>query len=190
MQGYTNHSIGSDDGKSISFKDEKVTFIGPTFSIKFWHIGIAIIFAISILLGSKYLNMSNTGDELQNVITTTNKSSTITPESTSYDSETPFSKNGFVFEDSSTRILTREEILTLQNVEGITFQRLLRMSINEIYARKGQVFQAGEINDSYYQQFEWYTNTSKHTVKWEEFSEQEKANLRLLILIEREYGYE
>lgn len=37
MQKHTNYFVGSDDGKSISFKEEKNAFIGPTCTIKFKH---------------------------------------------------------------------------------------------------------------------------------------------------------
>lgn len=60
---------------------------------------------------------------------------------------------------------------------------------NEIYARHGQLFNAGEVNDTHYQKYSWYRETNKHGVKWEEFNNFEKTNLRLLISIEEEYGY-
>ena len=63
------------------------------------------------------------------------------------------------------------------------------MSINEIYARHGQIFNAGEVNDAHYQKYIWYRETNKHVVEWDEFNDIEKTNLRFLILLEEEYGY-
>lgn len=68
-------------------------------------------------------------------------------------------------------------------------QTVLRMSINEIYARHGQLFNVGEVNDIHYQKYNWYRETNKHVVEWDEFNDIEKTNLRFLISIEEEYGY-
>lgn len=177
-----NYSIGSEDGKSISFREEETAFIGPTITIKFKYI-IVILLIIFFTFNSENLKISDT------IGTIINKFSTIISD-IYYHSELPVSKDGFVFEDSSVRILTKEEILDLQNTKRSTFQRLLRMSINEMYARKGQIFNTKEVNDNYYGQYDWYRDiTNKHIVKWNEFNEQEKANLRLLISIEEYYGY-
>ena len=186
MQKHINYSVGSNDGKSISFKKEDTIFIGQTFTLKFWHISIIVAIIIFIILVCKYLDISR--GIMTSFTTTTNESITIVPEDNTSYSKQVFT-DGFVFKDSNTRILTREEVLAFQNTEGPTFPRILRMAINEIYARKGQVFRTGGINDNYYQQYEWYVETSKHTVEWNEFNEQEKANLRLLISIEEEYNY-
>ena len=37
--------------------------------------------------------------------------------------------------------------------------------------------------------YNWYRETNKHVVEWDEFNDIEKANLRFLISIEEEYGY-
>lgn len=55
--------------------------------------------------------------------------------------------------------------------------------------RYGQMFNAGEVNDIHYQKYNWYRETNKHVVEWDEFNDIEKANLRFLISIEEEYGY-
>lgn len=98
-------------------------------------------------------------------------------------------EDGFVFAKSSSEVLSEEMVLALREDETVGFQRLLKMSINEIYARHGQLFNAGEVNDTHYQKYSWYRETNKHGVKWEEFNNFEKTNLRLLISIEEEYGY-
>lgn len=186
MQTYTNYSVGSDDGKGISFKREKIDFIGPTFTIKFWHIGIIAVFIICFIFSNIYLNIPSRIKTLFTVVA--NESSPTVPETQASYSEPVFA-DGFVFKYSNTRTLTREEVLAFQNAKNPTFQRILRMAINEIYARKGQAFRIGEINDNYYQQYEWYVKTAKHAVDWSEFNEYEKENLRLLISIEEEYGF-
>lgn len=187
MQKHTNYFVGSDDGKSISFKEEKNAFIGPTCTIKFKHIGIIISLIICCLFCNKQLKTPSVTDKISFGDGKIGNESKVNKDS-SY-SDTFFSEDGFVFKDSNTKEISYEEIMALQNVDGPTFQRLIRMGINEIYSRRGQIFNAGGINDNYYRQYEWYNNTYKHMVKWEEFNEQEKANLRLLILIEEEYGY-
>lgn len=101
----------------------------------------------------------------------------------------PIDEDGFVFAKSSSEVLSEEIVLALREDETVGFQRLLKMSINEIYARHGQLFNAGEVNDTHYQKYSWYRETNKHGVKWEEFNNFEKTNLRLLISIEEEYGY-
>lgn len=50
MKKHTRHSVGSDDGKSLSLKKEESTYIGLMFTIKFWH-----ICAIALLIVLVYL---------------------------------------------------------------------------------------------------------------------------------------
>lgn len=175
MQEHIEYSVGSDDGKSITIKEVKTDFTGISFNIKFKYIGIVILLVVCCFFCGKYLKRVGVIDKISFDNSTHNKSF--------------FCENGFVFKDSNTNVISREEILSLQDVEEFTFQRLLRMAINEIYARKGQIFNQGEVNDNYYRQYEWYNSTDKHEVEWAEFNEQEKENLRLLIMIEKEYGY-
>lgn len=103
--------------------------------------------------------------------------------------QSPIDGEGFVFAKSSREVLSEEMVLALREDETVGFQRLLRMSINEIYARHGQIFNAGEVNDAHYQKYIWYRETNKHVVEWDEFNDIEKTNLRFLILLEEEYGY-
>lgn len=60
------------------------------------------------------------------------------------------------------------------------FRKILRSAINEIYARHGYIFGKNTENEKYYQKFQWYKDTQKHSVCWDEFNDTEKKNLRLL----------
>lgn len=172
------YSIGSDDGKSISFQKEEGTFVGLDVTIKFKYVIAVIICAVLILGGTSYycsVHSELSGAEVQDATTRNEVQSPI--------------DDGFVFAKSSSEVLSEEMVLALREDETVGFQRLLRMSINEIYARHGQMFNAEEVNDIYYQKYSWYKETNKHVVEWEEFNDIEKTNLRLLISIEEEYGY-
>lgn len=182
------YSIGSIDGESISFRKEEISSITPAFTFKFRYIGIVIALSIIFLFVGKYYNISKRAVNPQSINSSNEYTFTMQKSMDSYN-KTHINTDGFVFGYSSTKAINREEVMALQNVKGTTFQRLLRMSINEIYAKKGQIFQARDINDNYYQQFEWYHRTHKHIVEWDEFNEWEKQNLELLISIEKEYGY-
>ena len=180
MNAHRFYYIGSEDGRSIDFQKKEEVFHGPDITIKFWHIGMVIIIFGMVIGGGNYINTAYlSGADNIEIMNT----------SDIVEDEEPFDENGFVFADSSNRILGETEVFALLNNETIGFQRLLRHCINEIYARHGQVFETGGVNDEYYKRFSWYNEIDKHIVKWEEFNETEKTNLRLLISIEEEYGY-
>ena len=173
------YSVGSEDGKSISFQKEEGAFVGFDVTIKFKHVIAVIICAVLIIGGTSYyssVHSEQNGAEVQDTV----PRNEVQPH---------IDEDGFVFAKSSSEVLSEEMVLALSNDETVGFQRLLRMSINEIYARHGQMFNAGEVNDIHYQKYNWYRETNKHVVEWDEFNDIEKANLRFLISIEEEYGY-
>lgn len=77
--------------------------------------------------------------------------------------------DAFIF-PSDTVLLTREQLSTLSKAD-------ISLIKNEIYARKGHVFTTTKYI-SYFSGKSWYTPTK--TIYWGEFTETEKANLRLL----------
>ena len=167
------------DGKSISFQKEEGAFVGLDVTIKFKYVIVVIICAVAIMGGTSYYSSVYPEQKVTDVQDTV----------TQNEMQSPVDDEGFVFAKSSSEMLSEEMVLALSNDETVGFQRLLRMSINEIYARHGQMFNAGEVNDIHYQKYNWYRETNKHVVEWDEFNDIEKANLRFLISIEEEYGY-
>lgn len=175
--------VGSEDGKSVSFWKEEADFVGLDVTIKWKYVLMAIlriaILCIAIIYivrayNNKYPEQKK--GEIQDTIIRN-------------DGYSPIGDDGCVFAKSSSEALTEEAVLALRNNKKIGFQRLLRMSINEIYARHGQEFKEGEENAVYYQKYDWYKESTKHAVEWNEFNYVEKINLRLLISIEEEFGY-
>lgn len=173
------YSVGSEDGRSISFQKEEDDFVGLDITIKFKYV-IAVIIGVAVIIGgtscysSVYLEQDV--DEVQDTYTQNKVQSSIDEE-------------GFVFAKSNSEVISEEMVFALSDDGAVGFQRLLRMSINEIYARHGQRFNVGDVNDIYYQKYSWYRKTNKHIVEWDEFNDIEKTNLRFLISIEEEYGY-
>ena len=167
------------DGKSISFQKEEGAFVGLDVTIKFKYVIVVIICAVAIMGGTSYYSSVYPEQKVTDVQDTV----------TQNEMQSPVDDEGFVFAKSSSEMLSEEMVLALSNDETVGFQRLLRMSINEIYARHGQLFNDGEVNDIHYQKYNWYRETNKHVVEWDEFNDIEKANLRFLISIEEEYGY-
>lgn len=101
-------------------------------------------------------------------------------------------ESGFVFPNSSTSYLSADDIQVLEDKSynsGYIYQELLRLAINEIYARHGYQFIKGEQYDVFYRQFDWYNNIKKSSVSWSQFNEIEKSNLTLLINIEHNNGF-
>ena len=167
------------DGKSISFQKEEGAFVGHEVTIKFKYVIVVIICAVAIMGGTSYYSSVYPEQKVTDVQDTV----------TQNEMQSPVDDEGFVFAKSSSEMLSEEMVLALSDDRTVGFQRLLRMSINEIYARHGQLFNDGEVNDIHYQKYNWYRETNKHVVEWDEFNDIEKANLRFLISIEEEYGY-
>ena len=167
------------DGKSISFHKEEGAFVGLDVTIKFKYVIVVIICAVAIMGGTSYYSSVYPEQKVTDVQDTV----------TQNEMQSPVDDEGFVFAKSSSEMLSEEMVLALSDDRTVGFQRLLRMSINEIYARHGQLFNDGEVNDIHYQKYNWYRETNKHVVEWDEFNDIEKANLRFLISIEEEYGY-
>ena len=167
------------DGKSISFQKEEGAFVGLDVTIKFKYVIVVIICAVAIMGGTSYYSSVYPEQKVTDVQDTV----------TQNEMQSPVDDEGFVFAKSSSEMFSEEMVLALSDDRTVGFQRLLRMSINEIYARHGQLFNDGEVNDIHYQKYNWYRETNKHVVEWDEFNDIEKANLRFLISIEEEYGY-
>ena len=82
-------------------------------------------------------------------------------------------ESGYIFMDSNIRYLTREEIMRL-SLQQINYAR------NEIYARRGCIFQSQELRD-YFSTRSWYIPMIPAQQFSEDmFNEFEQANIRLL----------
>ena len=99
-----------------------------------------------------------------------------------------FRKNGQLFPDSADRDLTEEEITSLKSCVSSSFQYriLIRLAINEIYARKGLHFSESGPFWSFYSGFDWYVSSVRDGVGDNDLTEQERDNVSLLTRIEKE----
>ena len=80
-------------------------------------------------------------------------------------------------------------VLALSNDETVGFQRLLRMSINEIYARHGRKF-LDEGLQEYFNGKSWYNGTIEpDDFKEDMLSEIERTNEDTIVNYETKMGY-
>jgi len=108
-----------------------------------------------------------------------------------------FTNDGFIFPNSDKIFLTREQLGILHEKSAqsqssgtpYSYRQLLRFSINEIYARKGFQFIQGGEYDLFYSQYDWYNHLEKREAPDSLFNQYEKANVDLLVTIERENGF-
>ena len=107
---------------------------------------------------------------------------------TSAPSAVSFSDSGQLFPDSSERALTEEEIRSLKDIASTSWQYriLIRLAINEIYARKGLHFNESGPFWSFYAGFDWYRESVRDGVGDGDLTELEKDNVSLLTRIEKE----
>ena len=90
-----------------------------------------------------------------------------------------------VFPNSSLNIISSSELDHLradysENVYAI----LLRMSVNEIYARNGYIF-SDPIWKSYYNAQNWYTPVSEYNINFDSMNDNELTNLQMLLSLEK-----
>lgn len=99
-----------------------------------------------------------------------------------------FEEKGQLFPDSADRDLTEEEISSLKDCVSspLQYRILIRLAINEIYARKGLHFSESGPFWSFYSSFDWYRGSVRDGVSDNDLSEQEKNNVSLLTRMEKE----
>ena len=142
------YSVGSEDGRSISFQKEEGAFVGLDVTIKFKYVIVVIICAVAIMGGTSYYSSVYPEQNVAEVQDTV----------TQNEMQSPVDDEGFVFAKSSSEVLSEEMVLALSNDETVGFQRLLRMSINEIYARHGLKF-TKKVNKERFEKKAWYNGT-------------------------------
>lgn len=103
--------------------------------------------------------------------------------------ECVFDEIGFIFYNSHERYLSRDEVMALRDSEEYDFKTLLGFARNEIYARKGYPFSEGGKYYTYYMQYEWYQNMEHGEVTDSMINDYERANIDLIVGIEKEEGY-
>lgn len=102
-----------------------------------------------------------------------------------------YAETGFIYPDSSQEYLNEIELnakylklmKVLKEPDGI--KRELRCAINEIYARKGYDF-ADTDHEDYFAEKDWYKPIFGKQISEEELNVYEKANIDLLVKIEKE----
>ena len=87
-------------------------------------------------------------------------------------------ENDFIFYDSGTRYLTDEE------VKGLSLQ-VVCYAKNEIYARRGRIFDSQELNDYFYSKPWYYGRILPEDFSSDVFNKYELANITLLDGYER-----
>ena len=87
-------------------------------------------------------------------------------------------ENDFIFYDSDTRYLTDEE------VKGLSLQ-VVCYAKNEIYARRGRIFDSQELNDYFYSKPWYYGRILPEDFSSDVFNKYELANITLLDGYER-----
>ena len=96
-----------------------------------------------------------------------------------------FETTGFAFPQSDTIVLTQADINSLHLVEGYSYEDMLRFAINEMYARRGYLFQT-ERYAQFYNNYAWYYGYLSADETVTHFGEVEWYNLNLLLSAENE----
>lgn len=93
-------------------------------------------------------------------------------------------ENGMIFSDSSSEIISDEKIQELQTKFDVKiYAVLIRMGVNEIYARHGYTFTVSPW-DTYYSQQNWYKPNSQSNIDFSSFNKTEVLNLKKLLQTE------
>lgn len=83
--------------------------------------------------------------------------------------------DGFIFYDSDSRYLTEDDLAQLTEAE-------VRIALNEIYARRGYIFQKAEDMKAHFSALDWYHPTEADMSKVEAtFNKYERKNVDLLV---------
>ncbi|MCM1086616.1 MAG: YARHG domain-containing protein [Muribaculaceae bacterium] len=106
----------------------------------------------------------------------------VAPETVTVAEEEPAASTDYIFPDSDSRILSKEELTGLSADE-------CKIARNEIYARHGRKFKDEELQ-SYFNACDWYEGTIEpDDFQENELSEIEIANKDLIVDYEKEKGY-
>ena len=95
---------------------------------------------------------------------------------------------GIVFPDSDSRLLNNKDIDNLWDTEGFTAKELLRLAVNEIYARNHYLFKT-EYYKIFYTRYDWYSGYLEEAEVSKAFNEYERENIEFLVAIEKQHGF-
>lgn len=92
---------------------------------------------------------------------------------------------GNIFAESNEKYLTVKDVVQVlkELPEDVQSKEVLRLAINEIYARKGYDFSATAY-ENYFSRTDWYQEIEKRDITEEMLNTYEKSNIDLLISIE------
>ncbi|KIR02841.1 hypothetical protein P261_01656 [Lachnospiraceae bacterium TWA4] len=119
--------------------------------------------------------------------TESTESTTTAASGITFDFDAIFKQNKRVFPESNDRLLTQEEVDALAAVEkyGQSYQKTLRIAINEIYAAMGQDYSGTSYENRFADQ-DWYKKVEKKKITDDDFNEFEARNIALLLKKEKE----
>lgn len=147
-------------------------------SISLKKMGVLVFFGVLLCLGVVIIKSDT------EIIIDPNTTAPMPSNSVNIETISPFSKNGFIFPQSSSKYISQDDLEDLKELSHkteYTYRELLNFSLNEIYARKGLQFTTEEF-DNFYNQYPWYKNMDKKSaIEWEMFNTYEKHNLTLII---------
>ena len=89
--------------------------------------------------------------------------------------------NGMVFKQSSTSYLSEKDLEKLENYVGeYSYEQLLHLSCNELYARNGMKFDNNFYAD-YYSKYKWYQDIPPANADYACMNVYEQYNLNLIV---------
>lgn len=164
----------------------------PRWTLAVLSLALSLIFCF-FYYNVSYTNVQSSSQSFEHIVTSNNSSnnqSGIESIQSKNDiinfikSSFPLS-DGMVFPNSSLNIISSSELDHLradysENVYAI----LLRMSVNEIYARNGYIF-SDPIWKSYYNAQNWYTPVSEYNINFDSMNDNELTNLQMLLSLEK-----
>lgn len=92
--------------------------------------------------------------------------------------------DGMIFPNSSSSIISSNELDHLRaDYPDNVYAIILRMSVNEIFARNGYIF-SDPIWNAYYSAQNWYIPLSGHNITFDSMNDNELTNLEMLLSLE------
>lgn len=186
----------SSSSKEYSLSEETIELKRTKYHPR-WTLAVLLL-ALSLIWGSFYFNTFHTNTQSPNQpskyaavssSSPNNQSAIETLQSKSdiisfIKSSFPLS-DGMIFPNSSACIISSNELDHLRaDYPDNVYAILLRMSINEIYARNGYIF-SDSIWNAYYNAQNWYIPLPEHNISFDSMNDNELANLQMFLSSEK-----